>query len=199
MNPRVEFLTVKLKGYLERRTMPRGLADKPKAQEAELGALIHCLTRYAPRQEFGEWWAKMESRLAENSETRAWPTEGEIKKAAMSLRGTQTKQVAEGDEIDPLVILSGRMERGEHVGDGCLYGRVAVDMLARGLVTHDTLRKYRSGLYFRLKKVYGEEKAREMEAELIQRQEDAEALSSSAKRYSAPAYEPKRIPAMECD
>lgn len=199
MNPRVEFLRAKISEYLERRTMPRGLADKPKAQEAELGALIHCLTRYAPRNEYGEWWGKVVSQLAENSETRAWPTEGEIKKAAMGVRGKQTKHVAEGDEIDPLVILSGRMERGEHVGDGCLYGRVAVDMLARGLVTQNTLRKYRSGLYFRLKKVYGEEKAREMEAELIQRHDDAEALSASSKRYSAPTYQPKKIPAMECD
>ena len=132
MNPRVEFLTAKLKGYLERRTMPRGLADKPKAQEAELSALIHCLTRYAPREEFGEWWVKMESGLAENSETRAWPTEGEIRKAAANIRGPQTRQISEGDEIDPLQINADRMNSGAHVGDGCLYGRVAVDMMAPG-------------------------------------------------------------------
>ena len=38
-----------------------------------------------------------------------------------------------------------------------------------------------------------------MEAELIKRHDDAEAVSSTSKRYPAPTCEPKKIPAKEYD
>lgn len=199
MNPRVEFLTSKLIEYLDRRTMPRGLVDKPKAQDAETQALVHCLVRFSPKQEYGDWWARMETQIDENADTRAWPTAAEIKKAAISLRGTTTKHVAEADDIDPLEIIAERMQRNEPVGDGYAYGRLAVDMQTRGLVTSDILRKYRSDLYFKLKRVYGEEKAREMEAQFIKRHAQAEATPNSDLRRGAPSVNPNRIPAREYD
>lgn len=192
MNPRVEFLSSKLTEYLDRRTMPRGL-QSAEAQKKETQALIHCLVRYAPRQEFGEWWGKLEVTLDEAAETRAWPTVAEIRKAAMVIRGPGSKHVAEVGDIDPLAIIAERINAGDLVGDGYLYGRLAVDLQRRGLVTVDTLRKYRSALYFRLKNTYGEDRAREMEARFIQRHDDAEAVSNGG-GYSAPTPQPKKIP-----
>ncbi len=199
MNPRIEFLRGKLRDYLTRRTMPRGLQDKPDAHKAELSALIDCLLRYAPRQGYDEWWSKLETHLDENADTRAWPTVSEIKKAAISLRGTQSKHIAEADDIDPIKIIGERMSAGEAVGDGYLYGRMALDLEKRGLVSPDVLRKCRSALYFNLKHVYGEEKARTMEAAFLKRHERAEATAKSQASFKAPEYQPKKIPAREYD
>lgn len=200
MNLRENFLTGKLRSFLDRRSMPRGLADKPQAIRDELGSLVRCMVRFAPNHDYEDWWVRFEDRLAEDGQTRAWPTEGEIKKAAMSLRGTISRKPAQGDEIDPITIIAKRMNAGEAVGDSCFYGRVAVDLLRSGNVDMATMRKYRSGFYFSAKNVYGEKQARAMEAELISRHEAAEKMDTvQRKPRNIPAPSPKKIPTYEWD
>lgn len=199
MNPRVEFLTEKLTAYLDRRSIPRNLADRPDARNAELSALVHTLVRYAPRQEYGEWWAKIEVILAENADTRAWPTQSEIKSAAGKLSGSNTKHIADGSEIDPLEVIAGRMNAGELVGDGYIYGKLAVDLVRRGLVSNDRMRQYRSALYFSSKKIYGEGEARRLEAEFVARHEKAEKVPSNTRRHSAPEASPKKLETHDWD
>lgn len=200
MNARKEFLEQNLRSYLGRRSMPRSLEGKPDAQREELAALVACVSRFAPNIGYDSWWPGFVVKLAEDGQTRAWPTEGEIKKAATVIRGTITKTVSEGDEVDPLDIIAKRIKANEPVGDGYIYGRLAVDLLRSGRVSRDELTAYRSGFYFHLRKVYGDDEAREIEARCILRHQDAETLDDNvrrARRVEIP--EPKKPATYEWD
>lgn len=168
---RESFLTEKLTAYLGRKAAPRNLPQR--AQTETMAALDRCLGRYAPKQNFEDWWPRFEDRLEEEAKTWAWPTVGEIKAAALSLAEPGQARTSSEDDIDPLKVAAKRMESGEPVGDGYLYGRMAVDLIAAGLVSEETMRRYRSGLFGQLKSTYGEAKALEMEDRLKARHQAA--------------------------
>lgn len=75
----------------------------------------------------------------------------------------------------PHEINADRMAAGDAVGDSWVYGRGAVELLREGMVTQDTLRKYRSALYFRAKEVGGPEYAAQIEEAMKARHAAAEA------------------------
>ena len=196
MNIRSQFLATNLQRYLARRAAPRSLegSEKREAREDEIAALLNCLNRFAPRDGLKEWWGKFEAEVAQSSTHRAWPSEGDIAAAARSVRGPKNVTVAQGDELDPLAIMGKRMAEGEAVGEGHFYGRLAVDLLRAGHVTQDILRKYRSAWYFRMKDVYGEETARDMERTMQKRQADAERLDDEIRHERSIAQpQPKRV------
>lgn len=199
MNIRKNELTTCLRTYLDRKSVPMNLNGKPEAQQSEINALLHSVIRHAPKENYVEWFGRLEIALGDASKTRGWPTEGEIKSAARSIEVPSSKRPANVEDIDPLEEMSRRMNAGEDVGDSCFYGRMAVDMKARGLIHESTLRSYRSAWYFSAKKTYGEGKARELEDRLRQRQAEAEKWSDNGKRYSAPSPDVKRVPAHEWD
>ncbi|MDP5216711.1 hypothetical protein Q5Y75_05730 [Ruegeria sp. 2205SS24-7] len=194
---RETFLTQKITGYLDRKSPPRNLGAR--AQADEMQSLVRCFMRYAPRDRFEEWWPRFEDRLDEDAKTRAWPTAGEVKAAATAIAGPSSKRPAQGDEIDPLDIYAKRMERGEPVPDGCFYGRIAVDMQARGLVNSDTLRKYRSAWYFKLKAQYDEEYARQKEDAAKALHESIEADDRQPAGRPVPKPEPQKMKAYDWD
>lgn len=155
---------MKVQRFLDRRTMPRALEGKPQAVKDEVGALVATVARYAPRGGVEEWWPRFEAALGELSDTRAWPTEGEVRKAAQSVKGPALRNLAQGDECDPINIAAKRMAAGDAVGDGYLWGRMAVDLIARGAVSDETLTQYRSALFHKRKALYGPNKALAMES-----------------------------------
>lgn len=113
---------------------------------------------------------------------RAWPTVSHMVEAMERVAKRSGGTVAIADEapkweLDPLAIAARRMNEGEAVGDSWLYGRDALRLMQSGLVPADTMRKYRSALYFEAKAKSGEDNARTMEANWIARHEAAEALA----------------------
>lgn len=168
---RESFLTEKLTAYLGRKAAPRNLPQR--AATETMAALERCLGRYAPKEGYEDWWPRFEDRLEEDSKTWAWPTVGEIKAAAMAITEPSERRISQADDVNPLRNAAKRMENGEPVGDGYLYGRLAVDLIAEGLVDEATMRRYRSGLFGMLESTYGEAKALEMEAKLKERHNDA--------------------------
>lgn len=194
MSIRVEYLTTKLQSYLLRRTMPRGLDGKPDAQTEELSALISCLGRYAPKENYDEWWGNFERVLGEDAQTRAWPTEGEIKAAATKLRKPGGVRVAEAGDSDPLELNAKRIRNREAVGDEYLFGRRAVELLQSGKVTMSDIRPYRSALYFSEKDFYGEEMAKSREEERLRKHERAESMCDGIRRERSVTIPSKRAP-----
>lgn len=174
MNHREHFLKTKLKGLLERRSMPRQLVGNERAQREEMNSLAFTIDKFAPRNGYEGWWSKYQQQLDEDAKTRVWPTAFELKAAAHEVQGTTIKRPAQGDEIDTLKIYANRMDSGEGIPEGCLFGRFCVEMQSRGLMKPDTLRKYRLAWYLNVKKIYGEQKANQMEAEMIEHHEAAE-------------------------
>jgi hypothetical protein len=160
-----EFISEKLSEYLERKSIPRGMEGNSRAIKAEFDALLSCLMRFAPSADYGDWWESMVRHLDENSKTRSWPLVEELKDAIFKTRPPKSIRVSQGDEIDPLQINAKRMNSGEPVGDQWLYGQLAHELENSGLVNAETFQKYRSSLFFSMKRVWHEETARKVEGE----------------------------------
>jgi hypothetical protein len=176
---KTEFLTQKLAAYLDRKAVPNSLQSKPSAQEAEIRALVVVLTRSAPDSDEGIFWESVERELDENATSRAWPTVSELRKACLSVRPKRSKSAPNGDAVDTFAINAGRIERGEAVGDEWLYGRLSVELVARGLATEARLDAYRSGLFFAMRDVWGEERARQVEAEFRDKHRAAQEMAKA--------------------
>jgi len=59
----------------------------------------------------------------------------------------------------PEQIIGERMTAGEAVGEGWLYGSLAVGLIAARLVDQDTMTRYRSAAFHARRMIYGVEKA----------------------------------------
>jgi len=174
MNQRMEDLTRLLATFLDRKSVPMNLQGKPNAQAAEVNALIHAVMRFAPRSDWAEWWERMETAIGERSKTRGWPTEGEIKDAALSLIGSaKVSMNFEPWVADTHAIMAERIKAGAIVGEAWVYGRCAVELIDRGMVTEGQLRPYRSALFFTDKDVYGQAEALRLEADRERRHQFA--------------------------
>ena len=182
--------------YLDRRQMPRRLEGKGGAMEDEIRALLAAVIRVAPRnpEHLAEWWPHFEAALGEIVAGGLWPTEREIRDAAKQAGTAAPSVSAPAPMKTEHEIISARMERGEPVGEGWLYGRAACELIKRGLVDQKTMTAYRSGAFLARREVYGEAAALAWEAEAKARHEAAKEafrddtphggrVSVSAKRF----------------
>lgn len=164
---RNEWLAGALSRYLDRRTIPQGLKDKPEALRDEAQALVRVLIRLAPVDGYQEWCGDFIDKLAMDAQTRAWPTQGEMQSAAKALRKSAIRPFnAESNaKIDPLAIAAKRIRDGEAVGDEYLWGRCCVEMQDAHGITDAQLAPYRSALFFADKALVEESGALEREAQ----------------------------------
>lgn len=180
---RVRLITAKLNEFLRLYKRPDHLDQNAALIELreiaeEMNALMP--TSFGP----GDLEARITDALRFVRQTykgRSWPTVSHMVDAmerVASKRGEKVENLeAPKWELDPLAVAARRMNEGELVGDGWLYGRDALRLMQSGLVPADTIRKYRSALYFEAKAKSGEDNARTMEAAWIARHEEAEALA----------------------
>jgi len=175
---RNDWLFDSLRRYLDRRSMPQGLKDKPQAQTDEIQALATTLYRLAPVKGYGDWWDEFSERLAEDAQTRAWPTQGEMKKAAQATKGPRFEGSADYPEVGSdawsLMVMAKRIRAGEPIGEGWIYGMLAAELLRFTDITIFDLEPYRKGAFFNRKSVYGKEAALEWEREAKERHASAE-------------------------
>lgn len=186
----------RLKRFLDRRSMPKFLEDKPQAISDELGAMTRAISRFAPRGDMSEWWSRFEADLGERNTTRSWPSEGEVSASCKAVTDRSGPRIAEQGSIDPYAINAKRIQNGEAVGDEWFYGRRAVELIEKGLATEGQLRPYRSALFFQMREVWGEDKAREKEAELIRRHEDAKSEGQRNQRGNLAIPDKRHAPEM---
>ena len=168
MNLHTQDITARLTRYLTNRKTPhRRLQDNPSAQQDELVALVGAIERRAPRdaQKLADWWALFEVKLDEST-GHTWPIVKEIAAAADSVRGGPAMVDLSGNSsLDPATIYAKRMREGGRYPETALYGILACELIAKGLVDEETMRRCRSAAFFRRKDVYGEESALAWEAE----------------------------------
>lgn len=180
---RVRLITAKLNDFLRLYKRPdhldqNGALVELREMAEEMNALMP--TSFGPEDLAGRINDALRF-VRQTYKGRAWPTVSHMVDA-MERVATRKGAVAATDEapkwqLDPLAIAARRMNEGEQVGDGWLYGRDALRLMASGLVPAETFRKYRSALYFDAKAKSGEDSARTMEANWIARHEAAEALA----------------------
>lgn len=158
--------------WLESYSPPRNLAGNPEGLQRESERLLSVLTKFAPQDGYNGWVASVLDQCAYQMKTRAWPTVGELGAACSNARKSMpvtTTQTA----FDPYELNANRMKAGEHVGEGYLYGREAVEMIARRLIDQETMTRYRSAAFLTRKQLYGEASALEWEADAKARHESA--------------------------
>lgn len=76
---------------------------------------------------------------------------------------------------DTYQLTAAAMKAGQPVAEHFLWGRQAVEMIARGLVDQETMVRYRSAIYAALRDQYGEQRAQAWEDEAKARHQSAKA------------------------
>ena len=174
MNIRQAEIAKGLAEWLALYSPPRNIAGKPEEVQREMDRLIAVMVKFAPQEGYNGWVASVLDQLAYQLKTRAWPTVGELGSACSNARKASRPEGAQTFTMDLYELTANRMKAGEPVGEAYLYGREAVEMIARGLVDQETMTKYRSAAFFARKDIQGEEAALAWEADAKGRHESAE-------------------------
>ena len=167
--------------WLERYSPPMSIKDNPRAQQDEVESLLRVLLKFAPASDYTPWVNHALDRLEYQMKTRAWPTKGELGAVCSNIR-KEDPAAAPTWSLDTYEIHAKRIRAGDPVGDAWLYGRQALELIERGLVSEQDLKPGRSGLFFAMREAWGEDRARLAEAAMIQRHEDAKATGGMERR-----------------
>lgn len=200
MSVRTETIATIFAAWLRRYSPPNIMKNDADVMKAERDALLRVLLKFAPQSDYDGWVNRALDKLEYQMKTRAWPTKGELGSVCSNLRKDAfvTADVPSVAQRSSLDINADRMNRGEPVGDGYFYGRNAVELVKSGKVSRDIIQKYRSAFFFSMKDVWGEEKARQVEAQYIAKHDAAEKLSQA--KVKTPEGEPfKRMPLSSLD
>lgn len=193
MDLRTADIARKLADWLDRYASPVHLREKPEAAQAEADALTRVLCKYAPQDDYQPFLNRVFGFLDQTMKTRTWPTVQEIGSACASLRKDEPRQEAEA-KLDPYEMTAKRMSDGKEVGEGFLWGRDAVEMIARRLVDEPTMTRYRSAAFFRRKDMYGEIAALEWEAAAKERHQAAKDMRRDKTQHvGGVSFNPSRM------
>lgn len=163
---RVRLTALAVNSFLSRYTRPTSLTHEMMAQEIRLISddINGLIPNMDDEAEFKRWVDGGLDHLRRTYRSRNWPTSAHFIDAVTTAckirveRGSR-KGVETSGGFDPVEINAARMNAGQPVGDQWLYGRQAVALMATGLVSAETLKKYRSGLFFAEKDALGHDEA----------------------------------------
>lgn len=170
-------LKSRLVRFLGRKAAPRHLVGKDGAQADEIGALVAAVARCAPRGDdaLAEWWPKFEASLGESC-GNYWPSERDIRDAGSRHRASVPVAASDATDMSPAAITARQIARGEPVGVNWLYGISACELIGRRLVSEQDITRYRSAWFFSLRDAYGDDRARQADAEAKARHEAAKVV-----------------------
>ena len=178
-------LTMRIGRLLQRKEPRAKIRDNVQALKDETAALVGALRRNCPAKgdALVDWWERFEAAIGEACGD-FWPNEKHViaacKVASQSM--PKTRDTTGGWVLDPYAINGRRMENREPVGENYLYGQDACELIARGLVTRETMEAYRKGAYWARRNLYGREKADAWEAEQKARHESAKSWFRDSER-----------------
>lgn len=174
MNVRTADISKMLSRFLERYTPPQAIRDKPNLMQDEAEGLLRTLLKFAPQYDYAGWISAALDQLEYQMKTRSWPTKHELGAVCSNLRKERpVENLVAKEQKKPLDFVAARMNKGDPVGQEWLYGRNAVELEDSGLVSAETFKAYRSGLFFQMKDVWQHEGALRTEAELKRKHEEA--------------------------
>ena len=141
----VDLITTRFNDWLERYAAPAHLRDKPEAAQREANALLAAALQHAPETRAADWIAALCAELDRTATTRCWPTVREIETAAgkAHLAPGPREQVTGDWSLDDAAITARRIRNREPFAENHLHGRIADEMLRRGLITSAELAELR--------------------------------------------------------
>lgn len=185
-NERVRLITMSLNSFLRQYQRPThldtdGSLIEIKTIAEEINNLISASSNQDALAERVETCFKS---LRRNYTQRTWPTVAHFVKAMNEIHAASPAIEGRGGELkSPAQIAADRMNAGDAVGDGWIYGKGALALLEARLVSDDVMRRYRSAMYFLAKDAAsktsdgnneaGKEYADKIEAKLIARHDRA--------------------------
>lgn len=177
MTIRDQDISERVTEWLDRFAVPMHFRDKPEAAQKEAEAILRMFLRYAPKMDYPAFINRVFDRIDYQKKDRFWPTPHDVGAACVNVSKESPKQEATADlDMSPEAIMGRRMSRGESVGEDWLWGRLAVDLIAKGMVDQATMEAYRKAAFFARRDVQGEEAALAWEADAKERHDAARAL-----------------------
>jgi len=140
-----DLVTARFNDWLERYAAPTHLRDKPEAAQREANALLVAALRHTPETRATDWIAALCAELDRSATTRCWPTVREIEAAAGKAHlALGPREPVQSDwRLDDAAITAKRIRNGEPFAENHLHGRIADEMLRRGLITSAELAELR--------------------------------------------------------
>lgn len=182
MSAREEYLSSQMNEFLDRYNPPRAILNNPIAMQQEADALLKTVVRFAPTSNYRPWMETMLCALSDGMMTRSWPAPGELVKACKEATGKPDFSGSRNlVEFDSCAVAARNMSNGLPVAETYLYGRMAWELINRGLVTNEMLKQYRTAAFRSRCSVYGDAAAGAWEAELIARHEAAREMNDQRK------------------
>lgn len=181
--------------WLDRFSPPQKIATNERAMQDERASLLRVLLKFAPKEDGRAWFNRITEALEYQMKTRAWPTVNELGSCCVADRKANGSKAPEWFKpADEYEIAAKRMQAAEAVSESYLYGMKARELLARGLVSDSLMQAYRSALFFKLRDVYGEDKAREMEGRLLDEHARSERPTSPEELDAARSARFRKMP-----
>ena len=161
-----EFLYRDPGGLLHRYRLPDHLSDDAIRDEVNL--LVEDINHLIPNEttdaDLRLLFPEINAAIRRRHGAQGWPpakifiaaTEDAVEAAAKKKAANQPARAA---SLDPFEITAAKMRANEPVGETHLWGRQAVELIARGLVGQATIEGYRLGAFMARKEHYGEEEA----------------------------------------
>jgi len=177
-----DFLYCEPGGLLHRYRMPEHLSDDAIRDEVNLlvddcNSLIPSETTEA---ELRALLPEVNTAIRRRHGAQGWPPAKVFMAATEDALAAAAKRKAAAEPAlaqrrDAFELTAAAMKAGQPVAEHFLWGRQAVEMIARGLVDQDTMARYRSGIFASLRDQYGEQRAQAWEAEAKARHQSAKA------------------------
>lgn len=161
-----DFLYRKDGGLLRRYRAPEHLSDD--AMRDEVNLLVEDINQLIPNEQTeSDLWLlfqQINAAIRRRHGAQGWPpakvfiaaTEDAVEAAAKTKTAGQPARAA---GLDPFEITAAKMRAKEPVGETYLWGRQAVELIARGLVDQATMESYRTGAFMARKDQYGAQAA----------------------------------------
>lgn len=182
MSAREEYLSNQMNEFLDRFSPPRAIQHNPNAMQQDADAFLETVLRFAPTSDYRPWMKTMLNHLSGGMMTRSWPAPGELVKACKEARGKPDLSGSRNPvELDSCAIAAKNMSNGMPVAENYLYGRLAWELIDRGLVTNEILTQYRTDAFRSRCSVYGDAAAAAWEVEAIAHHEASREMNDQRK------------------
>lgn len=200
-----EFLYRDPGGLLHRYRLPDHLSDDAIRDEVNL--LVEDINQLVPNEttnaDMRLLFPEVNAAIRRRHGAQGWPpakvfiaaTEDAVEAAAKKRAANQPARSASTDQFE---ITAAKMRANEPVGEPYLWGRQAVELIARGLVDQPTLEGYRQGAFMARKEHHGEEEAIRWEEEAKARHLAAREAYQHRKDDGRPT-DPEILRRMEAD
>ena len=176
---RVAVITQGITRFLRQYRQPEHLTDETAlAVVRTIAEAVNArISSSLSREGLAEMVDKMCREVAVSYRGKDWPNAANFV-AAIPKR--DPAQAVEGEwKLRPVSVMAKRIMAGEPVGDGWIWGALAVDLLRQGEISDGDLEPYRRAHAAKLRETYGAQVAERMLADLEIRHERAQGIFCS--------------------